>query len=108
MASAEYQREWRKRNPEKAKQHGKTRRMNHPKEVAAAKRVWAKNNPDRLRVAYRKYRYGITEQEFDEKLKKQENKCAMCHKDFTSIPRVDHDHATGRVRDLLCQFCNIA
>ena len=108
MATAEYQREWRKKNPDKSREHNRTQRRNHPDIVALCKLNWAKNNPDKVKAAYRKYKYGITPEEFQEKVIAQENKCAICRKDFISVPRVDHNHKTGRVRDLLCQFCNIA
>lgn len=57
-----------------------------------------------------KHKYGITVLEYDELVKKQEGKCALCGK----IPRklkkiglhVDHDHRTGKVRGLLCSKCN--
>lgn len=42
-------------------------------------------------------------------LVEQGNQCAICGKDFhqRKVPHVDHDHATGVVRGLLCRACNI-
>ena len=63
------------------------------------------------RNAHLKNRYGITEEEFNLRLKLQGNRCAICKKEFTGIgkkgPHVDHSHKTVRVRELLCHKCNI-
>lgn len=58
-----------------------------------------------------KQRYGITLSEYEEKVKNQQNKCAICKTENPSYGHVkrfsvDHCHATGRVRGLLCTRCN--
>jgi hypothetical protein len=37
----------------------------------------------------------------------QHGACAICERPFTKTPHVDHDHATGAVRALLCDGCNV-
>ena len=49
-------------------------------------------------------RYGITAAEADHMLRKQEGLCAICR--AAPAAHVDHDHATGKVRALLCFNCN--
>ncbi len=49
-------------------------------------------------------RYGITAQHADQMLAEQDGNCAVCREAPAS--HVDHDHATGRVRGLLCCNCN--
>jgi hypothetical protein len=49
-------------------------------------------------------RYGITAEEADAMLQSQGGWCAICG--TASAARVDHDHATGAVRELLCFNCN--
>lgn len=56
-------------------------------------------------------RYGITKEEWESLLETQGNKCAICRRGpegFKNHARlfVDHDHATGRIRGLLCGTCN--
>jgi len=45
---------------------------------------------------------------YDELFLKQDGKCGICERDLITARRVhmDHDHATGSVRGLLCHNCN--
>ena len=58
------------------------------------------------------YSYGLTEEDFNTLLKKQEYKCFCCskeHKEHKSERLfVDHCHTTGKIRGLLCHHCNFA
>lgn len=71
-----------------------------------ANKVWNKKNKSkRLKDAY-----GITLKTYNEMSKAQDHKCAICSKDVKDNKRalaVDHCHATGNVRELLCNKCNI-
>jgi hypothetical protein len=56
-----------------------------------------------------KRNYDMTPEQYSELLSKQNNSCACCGKHVSEFKRrlhVDHDHATGRVRALLCTLCN--
>jgi len=59
-----------------------------------------------------KSRYGITTEQYDSMLLAQNGACAVCKTNTAggrgteSRLAVDHDHATGRVRGLLCSMCN--
>jgi len=46
--------------------------------------------------------------EYDRLIKSQRGQCAICLEAFKGAPHVDHDHATGLVRGLLCMQCNQA
>ncbi|UVD39733.1 endonuclease VII [Streptomyces phage RosePharie] len=48
--------------------------------------------------------YGLTEEQLDAVL--EPGKCYTC--DSTEDLVIDHDHATGVVRGLLCNSCNVA
>ena len=56
-----------------------------------------------------KKKYGLTPERYDEMLENQNNACAICKtpKPITNMP-VDHNHATGKIRGILCSACNKA
>lgn len=62
----------------------------------------------RGRTSDLKKRYGITVDEFNEMIEKQENKCGLCEERLFSGRRthVDHCHSSGKIRKLLCPNCN--
>jgi hypothetical protein len=52
--------------------------------------------------------YGITLAEYEAMLAAQDGKCAICAEQPDSRLHVDHDHASGMIRQLLCGRCNAA
>lgn len=52
--------------------------------------------------------YRLTEIEYSEILRIQDGYCAICRRanGFRKRLSVDHDHATGKIRGLLCSPCN--
>lgn len=51
--------------------------------------------------------YRINQDEFNNLLKFQDNRCAICGNEFMNQPCIDHDHITGQIRGLLCINCNV-
>lgn len=55
--------------------------------------------------------YGLTPEEFDALLAQQNYQCAVCLSGDPSRNNgnwsIDHDHATGAVRGIVCHHCNI-
>lgn len=63
-----------------------------------------------LRSCLKRY-YGMTLEDYNAMLSRQSGRCAACGKAPPVGGKrlyVDHDHATGNVRGLLCQHCNSA
>jgi hypothetical protein len=70
-------------------------------------------NPENIRqkkMAYIETRYGMPYEQFEKMEVDQGGVCAICGRPPTNTKygrlHVDHDHATGRVRGLLCHTCN--
>jgi Autographiviridae endonuclease VII len=55
---------------------------------------------------YLKSRYGLSREDYDALLARQGGVCAICAKPPEKTLCVDHCHATGKVRGLLCRQCN--
>ena len=55
-------------------------------------------------------KFGLTVEQYDAMLAEQNNGCAICGQSCATGMNlaVDHDHATGKVRALLCKNCNTA
>lgn len=75
----------------------------------AGQRRWRFNHKEQNKSTWRKYTYGITTDDYNNMLKSQDGKCAICR--HAPLPgkelHIDHNHRTDRVRGLLCQKCNV-
>lgn len=58
----------------------------------------------RRRGHHLRRKYGITQEQYEEVLKKQKGRCAICKK--KRVLKIDHCHKTGKFRQLLCGNCN--
>src|SRR5690606_35285379 len=61
-----------------------------------------------------KRKYGLTREDYNKKIESQNFKCEICGEKETEIDgrtnkpvllAVDHNHKTGKIRDLLCWRC---
>ena len=121
----EQKKQYRLANKEKIKQY----RMDNKEKINQYNRQYRKANKE----LYEKYyhdnkekilsqllvrRYGITLEERDQMILKQDNKCARCHLPFEGIgterlaPVIDHDHSFPKgdpnsVRSIVHNICNL-
>lgn len=77
-------------------------------------RIWRAENHDRYRDSWLRNKYGIGQDDYTRMLTDQGGVCAICGTGpdpnnplpGNRVLHVDHCHATGRVRGLLCHSCN--
>lgn len=75
---------------------------------------YRKNNPQNVKNTALKKSFGITLHIYNQMLERQGNVCAICggketvhdNRGRLRSLHVDHDHATGKIRALLCSKCN--
>lgn len=80
---------------------------------------WRKENPDKVKKmrkkAHLKAEYNITLEYYENLLKQQKYKCAICFNKEIALDslgnirplNIDHCHKTNKVRGLLCLVCNL-
>ncbi len=63
-----------------------------------------------MKLYHIRWSYGLTREAYESMLAGQGNTCAVCGSSVWGIkgPVVDHDHATGEVRGIICHKCNVA
>ena len=100
IKNAEHVREYRKRYWESNPEYRERRR--------SAERKKYHDDPLKARDDRLRYKYGITLDEYREMEARQGAVCAICQKPCKTGRdlAVDHNHATGAVRALLCGKCN--
>lgn len=74
--------------------------------LLAQARAYRAANPEKRKAVALKSRFGLTPEAYRALLTKQEGRCAICRTEVSL--HVDHCHATGVVRGLLCMPCNTA
>lgn len=101
---------WYSKNKKKVRKNNKKWLDNNPNFMTSYTKQWLKNNPDKVKKNKRNQtlrKYNLTEEEFSKKVIEQNNRCSICNSSFSTTPHIDHDHATGKVRGLLCKNCNL-
>lgn len=87
----------------------------NPERYNRKSKEWKEAHPEETKLADKKSqikrKYGLTWDMYQEWIKRQNNKCAICLRNFIQIkqtPHIDHDHKSKKIRGLLCATCNSA
>jgi hypothetical protein len=104
--------DWYSRNREDWIQHVAQWKRTNRDRVNASNRRRRVERGDELkrkeRAGHLRRKYGLKLSHFDMLVTAQLGMCAICHRIEMERLHVDHDHASGRVRGLLCGKCNKA
>ena len=95
---------------EKERLRGKARyAANREKHAEVCKEIYQRNKEIR-KQQHRKNTYGLSNDQYEKMITDQSNACGICNRVFddTFPPFIDHNHSTGKVRELLCRSCNSA
>ena len=110
----EYSRMYIKKNKEKHRERNKKWRRNNPEYDYNYGVEYRKKNAEIIKTKKRDYvlrkTYGLSTKEYNKIFEKQNGKCAICSKHQSQLSRplnVDHCHNTNKIRDLLCDRCNL-
>lgn len=78
-------------------------------ESEKGKQNYKRNSPKRDRRAEHLRRsYNLTKDRLELLLHSQSYKCAICFEPITAKRSdIDHDHASNKVRGILCHYCNV-
>jgi hypothetical protein len=104
---------WAATNAEHLKSKDAARYAADPEGAKVRTRSWQLRNPEKFKANMDRgnlKKYGLTPEDKQAVFEKQKGKCPIC----TGLLRtgrtgmqVDHEHASGRVRGLLCAHCNL-
>ena len=73
-----------------------------------SKRGDRKENPAKYRNYRLKKIYKINSEDYDRLSTEQNGQCAICKEiPDSKFLEIDHDNVTGRIRGLLCRYCNL-
>jgi len=94
-AFAKRSKSWRENNPEKAKAN---RRRNYLENK--------ERNIQYSTIYNRLKKTGVTDEQYQTQLLKQQGVCAICGNGCSKALAADHNHETKEFRGLLCNACN--
>jgi Recombination endonuclease VII len=87
------QRDWRNRNKDRISVYNKNYQSQKDNQIRSLRRY--RNN------------YGLSTKEYTDMLIAQSGRCAICEEPLVKRLALDHDHVTGKMREILCWYCNV-
>lgn len=106
----QYHRSWYKQNSESVLKKARRYYRKNKAQIRAKSKIKYRKNPLRGFESNLRRKYGLSLAEYNKMVASQCGVCAICGQTnkFGKRLAVDHDHKTGKVRELLCGFCNTA
>ena len=116
-----YHRRWRSENLEHERTYKRERYRADVIKGRAEQKRWRDAHPEEMKIRneqraakmrseglYAWYRHGLSPEMRAELMARQDGKCAICRRDLAPLRKrtVDHDHATNKIRGILCARCN--
>jgi len=102
---------WYKANADKVKAASAARYAADVDKARAYAAAYREANVDKLKCSRLQRDLGITLAERDQMIEDQQGLCLICARGFENLLsrhiHVDHCHENGKVRGVLCQYCNI-
>lgn len=107
-ASNARRREYYHKNKEKCRQSQNRYKKVHRGRYTQLQRQWREKNPLQVYESCIKRVYGISYERVRQMFIEQDGVCPICSNKFGGKKdmQIDHNHATGQIRQLLCQNCN--
>lgn len=108
----EYFKEWRDKNKEQLRKISKDKNEKFRSKYRIGEKRFKSPNGKRqsYRYAHIKAKYGLDADRYEAMIEEQNNKCYICNNEFEDYKdkriHADHCHTTGKVRGLLCGYCN--
>lgn len=97
---------WREANKDRLLAYMKQWRAEHKEELKERHAVWRATHPRHWWPRVIRKQYGLTPEDVRNMLVGQAGRCLICFRVPSEDLVIDHDHASGKVRGLLCQKCN--
>ena len=113
-----YERAYDARNREKVREYARNWKVKNHGHIREYFRQYHANRIEtnlpalrlQQRAAHLSHKYRMTPAEYDALVLSQNNRCLICGEEAAEgkALQVDHDHGSGKVRGLLCGYCNRA
>jgi len=90
------------------RKHKREYDLKHKGEKKKYNKRYFQEHREKMRNFHMLYRHGLSLEQIDQMLIKQNHKCQICGESLIETKRnIDHDHKTNVIRGILCDFCNV-
>lgn len=102
---------YRNKNKDKISVYNKYYKTKHSRTIKQKYKKWKNNNKDKIKIYDRnkwlKIKFRINHKIYLKMLNMQNNVCFICNNENKNrFLCIDHNHATNKIRKLLCTSCN--